>query len=149
MSNLQLKKVFNKWNQKNLFNHFNYCFIYLAVLRNVNSVASVTKCRFFSNIMQRNSNTFMYMVWSHVGNVLSVCCCEHRYFDWWKWHLIHRPPEAPCSGLVAPETSTNIATGTMYIQYFAKNPRWSFTSPWSRASRSRSIFWMKLAVSGL
>lgn len=38
--------------------------------------------------------------------------------------LIYRPPpEAPCSGLVAPDTRTKIATGTMYIQYFAKNPR--------------------------
>lgn len=59
------------------------------------------------------------------------------------------PPPAPCSGLVMPETSTNTATGTMYIQYLAKKPRLSLTSPRSRASRSRSIFWMNVAVSGL
>lgn len=55
----------------------------------------------------------------------------------------------PASGLVNPDTSTNMATGTMYIQYLAKKPRLSLTSPRSRASRSRSIFWMKLDVSGL
>lgn len=37
----------------------------------------------------------------------------------------------------------------MYIQYLARNPRLSLTSPRSRASRSRSTFCTKLAVSGL
>lgn len=89
----------------------------------INLVFNYTQCdgKFFCHSFYRRRTRSI-----HSSPVLSI--------------YLAAPPAPPASGLVTPETSTKMATGTMYIQYLAKNPRLSLTSPRSRASRSRSIF---------